>query len=136
VVVDHFGRPDLALGVDDPGFRYLLSLGGSGRVWVKISGAYRNVGNVGNGSNVDNRGHGSNGDRLAQAATALLQQSFGFERLVWGSDWPHTLFEGEITYEKTRAQLDTWIGDPSDRHIVLCAAPATLYGFSEPAAAA
>jgi len=130
VVVDHFGRPDPALGVDDPGFRYLLSLGGSGRVWVKLSGAYRNVGNV------DNRGHGSNGDSLAQTATALLQQSFGFERLVWGSDWPHTLFEDEITYEKTRAQLDTWIPDPSDRHVVLCAAPTALYGFSEPAAAA
>jgi len=136
VVVDHFGRPDPAPGVDDPGFRYLLSLGGSGRVWVKLSGAYRNRGNVGNVSSVDNRGHGSSGDSLAQAATALLQQSFGFERLVWGSDWPHTLFEDEITYEKTRAQLNTWIPDPADRHIVLCTAPATLYGFPEPAAAA
>jgi predicted TIM-barrel fold metal-dependent hydrolase len=27
VVVDHFGRPDTKLGVDDPGFRFLLSAG-------------------------------------------------------------------------------------------------------------
>ena len=39
VVVDHFGRPDPALGVDDPGFAALLAAGRSRRVWVKISGA-------------------------------------------------------------------------------------------------
>ena len=32
VVVDHFGRPDPALGVRDPGFGYLLQQAGSGRV--------------------------------------------------------------------------------------------------------
>ena len=39
VVVDHFGRPSPALGVDDPGFQYLLSLGISRQVWVKLSAA-------------------------------------------------------------------------------------------------
>jgi|GEM_PF-21227 len=42
VVVDHFGRPDPTLGADDPGFRYLLTQACSGRVWVKLSAAYRN----------------------------------------------------------------------------------------------
>src|SRR5690606_31381878 len=41
VVVDHFGRPDPARGVSDPGFQYLLRQGDSGRVWVKLSAPYR-----------------------------------------------------------------------------------------------
>jgi predicted TIM-barrel fold metal-dependent hydrolase len=36
VVVDHFGRVDPALGVDDPGFRYLLSTGASRQVWSVV----------------------------------------------------------------------------------------------------
>src|SRR5262249_55146356 len=43
VVVDHFGRPSPELGADDPGFQYLLSVASTGRVWVKLSGAYRSV---------------------------------------------------------------------------------------------
>ena len=41
VVIDHLGRPDPALGIADPGFRYLLTLGFTRQVWVKLSGAYR-----------------------------------------------------------------------------------------------
>ncbi|MBV8621661.1 MAG: amidohydrolase family protein, partial [Curvibacter sp.] len=73
VVVDHFGRPDALLGVDDPGFRHLLELGSSRRVWVKLSGAYRN--------GLDGRGQ-----EIALAAMPLLKDRFGLDRLVWGSD--------------------------------------------------
>ena len=69
VVVDHFGRPDPSLGVDDPGFRDLLSRGASGRVWVKLSGAYRN-------------GADGRGDEVAREAAPLLRQAFGPERLL------------------------------------------------------
>jgi predicted TIM-barrel fold metal-dependent hydrolase len=41
VVVDHFGRPDPRLGIDDPGFDYLLSVASTRKVWVKLSAAYR-----------------------------------------------------------------------------------------------
>ncbi|MGN6658707.1 MAG: amidohydrolase family protein, partial [Achromobacter mucicolens] len=44
IVVDHFGRPDPALGVSDPGFQYLLRQAVSGRVWVKLAAPYRNWG--------------------------------------------------------------------------------------------
>ncbi len=37
VVVDHFGKPDVKLGVEDPGFRYLLALGRTGKVWTRTS---------------------------------------------------------------------------------------------------
>src|SRR6185312_13250290 len=41
VVIDHFGSaPDL-LRPDDDGYRAMVSLAGSGRVYVKLSGTYR-----------------------------------------------------------------------------------------------
>lgn len=116
VVVDHFGRPDPKLGVDDPGFRYLLSTGSSRRVWVKLSGAYRN-------------GAAGRGEAIAVAATPLLRNSFGAERLMWGSDWPHTLFEKTVDYAATRSALDTWVADPRDRQVILFETPAKLFGF-------
>ena len=79
VVIDHFGRPHPALGVDDPGFRYLLDAGAaSGRIWVKISAAYRN-------------GLAGRGEDIARAALPLLDGALGPERMLWGSDWPHTI---------------------------------------------
>ena len=42
VVIDHFGRPDPALGIADPGFAYLLRQADSGQVWVKLAAPYRN----------------------------------------------------------------------------------------------
>jgi predicted TIM-barrel fold metal-dependent hydrolase len=37
----HFGKPAAKLGVQDPGFRYLLGLGRTGQVRVKLSAPYR-----------------------------------------------------------------------------------------------
>jgi predicted TIM-barrel fold metal-dependent hydrolase len=116
VVVDHFGRPDPELGIGDPGFRYLLSVAASRRVWVKLSGAYRN-------------GSGGRGEAIARAAMPLLRDAFGPERLLWGSDWPHTQFEGSITYAATVSQLEAWLPDPQERSIVLVDTPTKLFEF-------
>jgi predicted TIM-barrel fold metal-dependent hydrolase len=117
VVVDHFGRPDARLGVDDPGFRYLLSTGRSRQVWVKLSGAYRNG------------GQGA-GEATALAAMPLLKASHGLDRLVWGSDWPHTLFEKSADYTTERRLLDAWLPDLQERSIVLGTTPRDLFRFS------
>ncbi|HVU35173.1 MAG TPA: amidohydrolase family protein [Opitutaceae bacterium] len=122
VVIDHFGRPDPAAGVNDPGFRYLLQRGATGRVWMKLSGAYRNGGN-------------RRGEAIAAAAMPLLRQAYGLDHLVWGSDWPHTQFEHVTDYSHARALLDRWIPDPVERQVVLRDTPARLYRF-EPAARA
>lgn len=111
VVVDHMGRPDATLGVDDPGFRYLLSLAATRRVWVKLSGEYRSSA------------------QIAAAAAPLLRRAFGPERLVWGSDWPHTQFEKTVQYAQTRAALDAWVPDPDERGIILVETPARLFKF-------
>jgi len=116
VVVDHFGRPDGSLGVGDPGFRYLLSLAATRRVWVKLSGAYRN-------------GPAGQGEATALAAVPLLRASFGLDRLVWGSDWPHTLFETTADYATERQLLDDWLPREADRRVVLRDTPASLFRF-------
>lgn len=77
IVVDHFGRPDLALGPRDSGFQYLLGTAASDRVWVKVSAAYR----VGPGPD--------GGEQTQQLLDAILS-AFTADRLVWGSDWPHS----------------------------------------------
>lgn len=115
LVADHFGKPDPKRGVDDPGFRHLLTAGATGRVYVKLSGPYRN---------------GAEGEAIARAAIPLLRESLGLDHLVWGSDWPHTQFEGEARYAAMRADLDAWLPDPADREAVLMDTPSRLFRFT------
>jgi predicted TIM-barrel fold metal-dependent hydrolase len=117
VVVDHFGRPNENAGIDDPGFRHLLALGPSRKVWVKLSGAYRN-------------GPAGRGEATAVAAMPLLRSAFGLDRLVWGSDWPHTLFEKTVDYAAQRRLLETWLPDADDRRVVLRDTAVKLFGFA------
>lgn len=111
VVVDHFGKPDVRQGVADPGFRYLLGLGATRKVWVKLSAPYRSS------------------DEVARTAAPLLLKAFGPDRLMWASDWPHTGFEGKVNYATLRRQLDDWVPDPAQRRIVLAETPARLFRF-------
>jgi len=101
----------------DPGFRYLLDMAASGRVWVKLSAAYRN-------------GVGDAGEHAARDAARLLHHAFGVERLLWGSDWPNTQFESSVDYAQTIALLESWLPDAADRHTVLQETPAALFRFA------
>ena len=121
-VIDHFGRPDKATGVDDPGFRYLLSTAKTSHVYVKLSAPYR--------LGPDGQGH-----RIAREAAPLLLSAFGPDRLLWGSDWPHTEFEKTAPGPKEmRAELDQWVPDAAQRQHILGTAAAHLFKFEkEPA---
>lgn len=114
--IDHFGRPDDDLGVDDPGFRHLLTKGASRRVWVKLSGAYRN--------GTEGRGFAS-----APKAAALLLEHLGADRLVWGSDWPHTKHESYIDVPMMRRELDGWVPSQADRELVMSRNALELFKF-------
>ncbi|WP_255580725.1 amidohydrolase family protein [Caballeronia sp. dw_276] len=116
VVIDHFGRPDPHAGADDPGFKYLLSIGGTGRVWVKLSAAYRSA--------VDDSGV-TVGTGLASA----LVDAYTPGRLVWGSDWPHTQHQQLTDYDATRRALDQWIPDAAEREVILARSARELYRF-------
>ncbi len=116
IVVDHFGRPEPALGVSDAGFQYLLRQADSGRIWVKLAAPYRNW--------------------AAQAcaasgrlATQQLLDAYTPERLMWGSDWPHTEHRHLASYSAATQWLDAWIDDPAQRRTVLGDTPLRLFQF-------
>lgn len=113
VVLDHYALPDPKLGIADPGFQSVLKLGATRNVWVKISAPYRN---------------GPAGERFAKEAYPLLRNAYGLDRLLWGSDWPHTQFEATQSYAKNREFLDTLIVDKSERAQAL-ASPQQLFRF-------
>ncbi len=125
-VIDHFGL--IAPGPETAALRALLKLLQSGRVWVKISGAYRIA------------------EDSADAHIGLLARKLceaNPERIVWGSDWPHTPrhdvrpsrpSEAELPFQDidTKALLDLvprWLGNDALVQQVLVKNPARLYGF-------
>jgi 2-pyrone-4,6-dicarboxylate lactonase len=75
VVIDHIGRVDASLGLEQPGFRALLALMQEKHVWVKVSGCDRIT---------------RQGPPYADAIpfARKLVAEFG-DRVVWGTDWPH-----------------------------------------------
>lgn len=120
VVVDHFGRPTEENSANDPSFQYLLSKGKSRRVWVKLAGGYRNWPKDSNGAN-------------ARECAALLLEAMGPERLIWGSDWPHTQNEDEISFSATQENLRNWVPNEQDRKIILGDTALRLFRFNLPA---
>jgi predicted TIM-barrel fold metal-dependent hydrolase len=58
-----------------------------------------------------------------------LKDTFGIDRLLWGSDWPHTQHEKDVRYPTMRARLDAWLPDATERDAVLIDNPAALFGF-------
>ncbi|WP_053144959.1 amidohydrolase [Pseudomonas sp. P97.38] len=117
LVVDHFGRPDARLGLGQPGFAELMALGASGQVWMKVSGIYRLAGT--DRQNLE----------FAQAALAVLEQRFGPQRLVWGSDWPHTQHEEHVGFETVMAQLRGLECSASLMQALMVQAPQALFKF-------
>src|ERR1700748_236211 len=75
VVFDHFGGADADKGLEQPGWAELVESVKSGKVYVKISGAYR----------LSNKGP----DYPDSVPFAKALIAANPDRLVWGSDWPH-----------------------------------------------
>lgn len=118
IVVDHFGRPDATQGLQAPGLAYLMTLGATRQVWLKISAAYRN-------------GPPSVAEAFARGVTSVIREHYGLSRMLWGSDWPHTRYETAQTYAQSRSQLDEWLPDARDRSVVLWDTPQALFRFPE-----
>ncbi len=115
-VIDHMGHMPAALTVKHPAFGALLSLVSEGTCWVKLSGAYRISSQPFPYEDVT---------PIAQALVAA-----GPEQMVWGSDWPHPSFVGEMPVDAGLLDLLTeWVPDASLRHRVLVENPAKLYDF-------
>lgn len=117
VVIDHMGRVDASLGLDQPHFNALLRLLGDRNVWVKVSGADRIT---------------RQGPPYADAvpfARKLLDVAG--DRAVWGLDWPHPNHQGPMPDD---GQLVDLIGEiaPGEtaRQMLLVENPQRLYRFT------
>ncbi len=118
LVVDHFGRPARQPAAADAGFNWLLSVADHGQVWVKLSAAYRNWPPAAAGA-------------TARGAAQALLKAFGANRLLWGSDWPHTQHRHITDYAAAHAALADWAPDEATRRRILVDTPAQLFRFNQ-----
>ncbi|WP_370678840.1 amidohydrolase [Comamonas sp. GB3 AK4-5] len=130
IVVDHFGRPDTQLAQHDPGFAQLLRRAASGRIWVKLSAAYRNAQSAQRPAAERTPALRESDAQAARACAQQLLAAFGPERLVWGSDWPHTQHQDLIDYGSSLALLADWVPDAQQRSLILGKTAAELFKIS------
>ncbi len=118
VVIDHLGRIDVSGGLDQPDFRVYLDLIREPHVWAKIccpdrltrtGRPYRDV------------------IPFVHAAVAAAP-----ERLIWGTDWPHTQrwAPGEMCDDGDLVDLvPVMVPDAETRRRMLVGNPAALFDF-------
>lgn len=125
VVLDHFAMVPILVDSNETSLAQLLRLLEGGNVYVKLSAPYR----------------------IAQAEPVVsaveLARRFlraNPERILWGSDWPHTnREEGKASHEVSRYRdfsseslldsIERWLPAPELRQLVLVDNPARIYGF-------
>ena len=116
VLLDHMGRADPALGVNDPTLHKLQELLQRGNFWVMLSLTEK----------LSKTGYPW--DDVLPIAHALIKANP--DRVIWGSDWPHpvsvkaTPDEGQLV-----DQLARYAGDSVTLHKILVDNPTRLFGF-------
>jgi 2-pyrone-4,6-dicarboxylate lactonase len=75
IVIDHMGRVDASLGLEQKGFLDLLSLLKAKHIWVKVSGSER-----------ASRQASPWRDAVPFARKLVAEHG---DRALWGTDWPH-----------------------------------------------
>ena len=109
VVIDHAAKPELAAGARWPGFsawRERMAALADGGAWVKLSGLLSEA-----------RANADAAD--LSICFDALRSHFGFERMLWGSDWP--VLELAADYSRWITLTDRLLQDctPAERELVL-----------------
>jgi predicted TIM-barrel fold metal-dependent hydrolase len=128
LVFDHFAGAQAASGLAQPGFDAVLTLVRSGKAYVKISAPYR-----------ASKMKMPYGDIAPFAASLVAANP---DRVLWGSDWPHTdsnRLPGRATTDispfltvddgAVLNLLPHWVPEAALRQKILVGNPASLYGF-------
>ena len=113
----HMGRPQIDLGLNEPGFQRVLELGRSGLAVAKLTGIGR-----------DSRQPMPHAD--ASPFVAAVLDAFTPARCIWGSDWPHLLMARGTTYDHGLQWLEHAVPDAAARRQILWNTPAALFGFT------
>lgn len=133
LVLDHFaglgaGHGRIATTAADPSARSLAQLLATGAVYVKLSAPYR-----------VSRQAPAHGDLQALAQDLMALRP---DRLLWGSDWPHTGGDGQqrgdpnaiepfrtVDVPAALQALRDWCADPAVAVQILTSNAQHLYGF-------
>lgn len=125
IVLDHFAMIPAAASLAASGTQRLLQQMAEGNLYVKLSAPYR-------------IGTDQEKQRVSELAAALIDANP--ERVLWGSDWPHTSRDPEKPATQVSAyrligkqelvdELNAWLGNEALAHKVLVDNPARLYRF-------
>ncbi len=116
VLIDHCGRPAPEDGLDQPGFRALLALGRTTRVFVKLSGYAK-------------FSHCAHPYPDAGRYVDALLDAFTPDRSMWASDWPFLRAPERVDYGPLLKLIEILVPDPGDRRKVLWETPRRVLGF-------
>lgn len=127
IVIDHFAMVPAGTPLSASDVTTVLGLIRDGRAYIKLSAAYRIL-----------PVNSSEGDATAVARLAAAFIEANAERVLWGSDWPHTNREpgkGPLEVSAYRkigglvSDVMAWMPDAAVRQQVLVDNPARLYEF-------
>lgn len=116
-IIDGFGGVEPQRGLDQPAFRTLLDLLSRSSMWLKLSGFDRHL------------RAGVKYDDIVAMARAVVAKAP--DRIIWGTDWPHSeIFEPNLTPDdgKLLDMLLDFAPSPTVRQKILVDNPARLFG--------
>ena len=121
MVFGHLGYVPTTAGTDTGGFHALLRLMRDGKAWVKLTAPYRLT--LSHLPYVD----------VDPTARILLETAP--QRLLWGSDWPHTFIKTPMPNDGDLFEMFAkWMPDEKISRQILVDNPANLYDFARIAA--
>jgi predicted TIM-barrel fold metal-dependent hydrolase len=116
VLVDHCGRPTVAGGLQQPGFRAVQALAATGRAYAKLSGVAKIT--------PDPFPYAA-----AQPYIETLLAAYTPERCLWASDWPYLRATARMDYGVLLRHIERVLPDSGVRRQVLWETPRALLGF-------
>ena len=116
ILVDHCGRPTVAAGLADPGFRALLELGATKRAFVKLSGLVKF-------SRVPSP------HKDAWPFVRALIDAFTLDRCLWASDWPYLRAPARVDYGVLLKLALELYPNAADRRKLMWDTPRRVFGF-------
>lgn len=117
LVIDHLGLMGSMDGTDGDAFASVRALLDGGRTWMKLSAPYIEA------------DAGAPG-REAKDAVARALLAAAPERMLWGSDWPHTVAApGSVDDSQLVDRFRGWCANDQQMDRILVDNPAALYGF-------
>jgi predicted TIM-barrel fold metal-dependent hydrolase len=118
LLIDHCGRPVVANGVGQDGFKAVLSLAHAGRATVKLSGYAKFAGKLFPYPE-------------AWPFVHALVDAYSTDQCVWGSDWPFLRAAERLDYGPFLTLVDLLFPDAADRGKLLWETPSRLFGFGD-----